>query len=86
VGRTVDQFRQDVTDELKKLTEEARKEELRAYEKELGDQALTHALIKFKADTDGELKKIVAKRRADELALHETVAGAKALAAAKKRR
>jgi len=85
-GRAADQFRADVEAELKKFTEEARKEHLRAFEKELSDQAIAHALGKFKGDLEGELKKLVAKRRAEELAaFHETVKKV-ALSAAKARR
>src|SRR5207248_139733 len=74
VGKTAEAFRQDVTAELKKLNEDQRREELRVFEKELSEQAITHALGKFKGDLEGELKKLVAKRRAEELAaFHDTV-------------
>jgi hypothetical protein len=84
-GRTADEFRRAVEVELKKFTEEARKEHLRAFEKELGDQAIAHALGKFKGDLEGELKKLVAKRRAEELAAFHETAKRVALGTAKAR-
>jgi hypothetical protein len=83
VGRTMDQFRNDVTLALKDLVKEEADAELKAYEKELGDQALTHALIKFKGDVEHSLKQIVAKHSADELAAHEEALTKRVLAKAK---
>jgi hypothetical protein len=85
VGKTVEAFQQDVTDELKKLTAEQRQEELEAFEHLMGSQALTAALGKFKTEVEGELKKVVAKARATELAAHEAETGKRAIAKAKAR-
>ena len=83
VGKAVDVFRYDVTVALKALTEQARKEELQAFEKEVGDRALTHALEKFRDDLGESLKKIVARHRADETAAHEEKLTKRVLAATK---
>jgi hypothetical protein len=83
VGRSVDAFRQDVEQELKKLTEEARKEHLRTYQKELSEQALIYAVAKFKGDVEGELKKLVARRRAEELSAFQDTLKKVAITAAK---
>jgi hypothetical protein len=83
-AKTADEFRHAVTVELKALTEAARKEELRRFEKELGTQALTHALEKLKAGTEAELKAFVSRVRNDEHAAFESEVGKRALAAVTK--
>jgi hypothetical protein len=49
-GKTRDELSAAVAQALKSATQEQRREELRAYEQELGAQALTAAVEKAKAD------------------------------------
>jgi hypothetical protein len=85
-GKAAGQFRHDVELELKALVGEARKEaraELAAFEKELSEQALVHALGKFRSDVEHSLKQIYGKHRDDALAAHEEPLAKAALKAAK---
>lgn len=84
VGRTLDQFSDDVNKALKGLNENERRIELQNYESLIGPKALHAALEKFKDHVSDELRALVSKHRANELASYEAAAGKKALGAAKK--
>src|SRR5262245_19216669 len=85
VDKTLHEFRDAVEAELKALTQEQRRDELKNFEELVGAKALSSALEKFRGGVEAELKSLVSRHRADSLAKHEAAATKHVLAAAKKR-
>jgi len=56
VGKEVEAFRTAVMNELKRVSQEVRDQELKEYEAALGEKALYHAVEKFRDDLRLELK------------------------------
>jgi hypothetical protein len=82
-NKTVEEFRSAVEKELKALTQEQRREELKNYEELLGAAALHNALERFKGYVGDALKTLHAKHRSEELSAHEAKMASHALAKAK---